>query len=111
MNRKTKRLITDILLKVLAAVVIFMIFLPIFIMLPSMFKGSREIFSYPWHFFPQKFTSDNFSCGISSSILTCNQYGCSLCLRKIKIPIQKIHLDKRIIHNVYSWNYNLNYFN
>ena len=61
MNRKTKRLITDILLKVLAAVVIFMIFLPIFIMLPSMFKGSREIFSYPWHFFPQKFTIDNFS--------------------------------------------------
>lgn len=61
MSNKTKRLITDISLKVLAVLVIFMIFLPILIMLPAMFKDKYEIFSYPWKLFPQKPTFDNFS--------------------------------------------------
>ena len=61
MSNKTKRLITDISLKVVAVLVIFMIFLPIFIMLPATFKDKYEIFSYPWKLFPVTPTMDNFS--------------------------------------------------
>ena len=60
MNKK-KKILADISLKVLAGFVIFMVFLPIVLMIPSMFKGKKEIFSYPWHFLPQSFTVDNFS--------------------------------------------------
>ena len=58
---KTKKRLADISLKLLAGLVVFMVFLPIILMIPSMFKGKKEIFSYPWHFLPQKFTLDNFS--------------------------------------------------
>ena len=51
---------TQITLNVVALIVVLLIFLPIIIMIPSMFKGMKEIFSYPWHLFPQKFTLDNF---------------------------------------------------
>ena len=61
MSVKTKRRLTDISLKLLAGFVIFLIFLPILIMLPAMFKDRYEIFSYPWKLFPQNPTKDNFS--------------------------------------------------
>ena len=51
---------TQIILNIVALIVVLLIFLPVIIMLPSMFKGSREIFSYPWHFIPRGFTLDNF---------------------------------------------------
>ena len=55
-----KRKGTNVLLNIVAGLVVFIIFIPIILMLPSMFKGMKEIFSYPWHFFPQKPTFDNF---------------------------------------------------
>ena len=64
MSLKTKRLLIDISLKVLAGFVIFLIFLPILVMLPSMFKLRNEIFSSPgnpWTLFPKTPTFDNFS--------------------------------------------------
>ncbi len=51
---------TQIILNIVALLVVLLIFLPIIVMLPSMFKGAREIFSYPWHFIPRAFTLDNF---------------------------------------------------
>ena len=50
----------QITLNIIALIVVLLIFLPIIIMLPSMFKGVREIFSYPWHLFPRNITFDNF---------------------------------------------------
>ena len=64
MSLKTKRLLIDISLKVLAGLVIFLIFLPILVMLPSMFKARNEIFSSPgnpWTLFPKNPTIDNFT--------------------------------------------------
>ena len=61
MSNKAKRRFTDISLKILAIVVILLIFLPIFIMLPSMFKAKDEITAFPWTFLPQSPTIDNFS--------------------------------------------------
>ncbi len=52
---------TTVVLNIITIIVLIMIFLPIFLMLPSMFKNKIEIFSYPWHFFPNEFTIDNFS--------------------------------------------------
>ena len=51
----------DLWLKVLVIAVVLLIFTPIFIMLPSMLKTKQEIFSYPWRFWPQEPTFDNFS--------------------------------------------------
>lgn len=61
MSNKAKRRFTDISLKILALVVILLIFLPIFIMLPSMFKAKTEITAFPWTFLPQSPTINNFS--------------------------------------------------
>lgn len=47
-------------LNVLVIAVVIMIFLPIFLMLPSMFKDRYEIFTYPWRFFPVNWHIDNF---------------------------------------------------
>ena len=49
-----------IIMNIIATVVVLLIFLPIIVMIPSMFKGVKEIFSYPWHFFAQNPTLDNF---------------------------------------------------
>ncbi|MBI9008521.1 MAG: carbohydrate ABC transporter permease [Tenericutes bacterium] len=57
MKKRNKKLILDLLV----VLVVFMIFLPILLMIPSMFKDKYEIFSYPWHLFPSNFTVDNFS--------------------------------------------------
>lgn len=51
----------SITLYVLTAFIILIIFAPIIIMLPSMFKNSKEIFAYPWHLFPKAPTTVNFS--------------------------------------------------
>lgn len=51
--------VSNIILKILAGLTVFIIFVPIFVMLPSIFKGKTEILSIPWHFIPQKFTIDN----------------------------------------------------
>lgn len=56
-----KRLSRDIGKKIILALILIIFFMPIFIMLPSMFKDAREIFSYPWHLFPANFTWDNFA--------------------------------------------------
>lgn len=58
-NRKNK--ITSIILNVIVSLIVLIIFLPIIIMLPSMFKNSKEVFSYPWHLFPINPTVENFS--------------------------------------------------
>ncbi|MDD3124176.1 MAG: carbohydrate ABC transporter permease, partial [Candidatus Izemoplasmatales bacterium] len=55
-NNKTKRY----LLSILVIVVVLLIFTPIFLMIPSMFKDKYEIFAYPWTFFPINATLDNF---------------------------------------------------
>ena len=57
MKKRSKKLILDLLV----VLVVFMIFLPILLMIPSMFKDKYEIFSYPWQLFPSTFTVDNFS--------------------------------------------------
>lgn len=57
MSKKTKGL----LLNILVISIVFLIFLPILLMIPSMFKDKYEIFSYPWTLFPSRFTIDNFS--------------------------------------------------
>ncbi len=53
--------VVNFCLYTLTILVILIIFLPIIIMLPSMFKDAKEIFSYPWHLFPQNMTGVNFS--------------------------------------------------
>lgn len=49
----------DIILKIVAGIVVFMMFIPIFVMLPSIFKGKREILTVPWSFFAKEATMDN----------------------------------------------------
>ncbi|MBN2696826.1 MAG: carbohydrate ABC transporter permease [Bacilli bacterium] len=56
MKRKTK----ELLLKLLVLFVVLLIFTPIFLMIPAMFKDKYEIFGYPWTFLPQQPTLDNF---------------------------------------------------
>lgn len=56
-----KKRITKIFLYTIGTIVIVVIFLPILLMLPSMFKYKYEIFSYPWTLFPKQWTIDNFS--------------------------------------------------
>lgn len=58
---ETNKRVVTILLNILSLFVLLMIFIPIIIMLPSMFKDSKEIFSYPWHLLPQSPTGINFS--------------------------------------------------
>ena len=70
MSNKAKRRFTDISLKILALVVIMLIFLPIFIMLPSMFKDSNEITAFPWTFLPKNPTIKNFSYVFYLEVLT-----------------------------------------
>lgn len=56
MSRKNK-----ILLNIFVVIIVLIIFFPIFIMIPSMFKDKYEIFSYPWHFFPETLDFENFT--------------------------------------------------
>lgn len=53
--------VINVCLYIITILVILTIFLPIIIMLPSMFKDAKEIFSYPWHLFPKNFTGVNFA--------------------------------------------------
>lgn len=57
MSKKTQKII----LISISLFVIIIIFLPIFLMIPSMFKDKFEIWSYPWRFIPKNPTIDNFS--------------------------------------------------
>ncbi len=50
----------EILLKLIVLMVVLLIFTPIFLMLPAMFKDKYEIFGYPWTFLPKNPTLDNF---------------------------------------------------
>ena len=50
---------SDIILKIVAALVVLLIFFPIFVMIPSIFKAKTEINIYPWHLFSLKPTFDN----------------------------------------------------
>ena len=52
--------VSDIILKIVALIVVLLIFFPIFVMIPSIFKAKTEINIYPWHFFSIKPTFDNF---------------------------------------------------
>jgi multiple sugar transport system permease protein len=47
--------------KTFALAVVFLIFLPILLMLPSMLKTKYEIFAYPWMMLPKVLTFDNFN--------------------------------------------------
>ena len=53
--------IKKILLNIFVIIIVTSIFMPILLMLPSMFKDKYEIFAYPWRLFPTTFTIDNFS--------------------------------------------------
>ena len=57
MKKKTRK----ILLNLFVIVVVLLIFMPILLMIPSMFKDKYEIFAYPWKLFPTQITFDNFS--------------------------------------------------
>lgn len=48
------------LLSVIVIIVVLLVFLPILLMIPSMFKDKYEIFAYPWTLFPIHPTFDNF---------------------------------------------------
>jgi multiple sugar transport system permease protein len=56
-----KKIVNKYLLYILGFIVVFIIFVPIFLMLPSMFKTKYEIFAYPWTLFPKNWVVDNFS--------------------------------------------------
>jgi len=57
--KKSNNLLSSILLRITAGLVVIMVFIPIFVMLPSVFKGKKEILTYPWKLLPQQFTTDN----------------------------------------------------
>ena len=48
-------------LYIIVILVLFFLFVPLFFMVISMFKGRQEIFSLDFHVFPQVWTIDNFS--------------------------------------------------
>ena len=48
-------------LYIIVILVLFSLFVPLFFMVISMFKGRQEIFSLDFHVFPQVWTIDNFS--------------------------------------------------
>lgn len=48
-------------LYIIVILVLFFLFIPLFFMVISMFKGRQEIFSLDFHVFPQVWTIDNFS--------------------------------------------------
>lgn len=48
-------------LYIIVILVLFSLFIPLFFMVISMFKGRQEIFSLDFHVFPQVWTIDNFS--------------------------------------------------
>lgn len=50
-----------VMLYLIIVLVVLIIFTPILLMLPSMFKNKYEIFAYPWTLFPKAWTIDNFS--------------------------------------------------
>lgn len=50
-----------IILASISLLVVVIVFLPILLMIPSMFKDKFEIWAYPWHLIPLNPTIDNFS--------------------------------------------------
>ena len=57
----SKRRVKQTLINIAISLIVLIVFFPIVMMLPSMFKDKIEIFAYPWRFFPNNPTADNFS--------------------------------------------------
>ena len=60
-NNSTSQRLIRVLLYAITIIVLINIFLPLFFMIISMFKGRKEIFSSDFHIIPQVWTLDNFN--------------------------------------------------